>query len=147
MGDTKAGKSTVSGFVAKTLNSYADNIHVKFINLLLKQMGDGRRVKVEDQLVPCTNELQPIVIGDQIARLAPSFMNLSDENRIVLVDTPGFDDDIAADLSILKRIASWIQESSVPHSLIILVATLNTLLQAQAKNAARRCYIPSRHLP
>lgn len=83
----------------------------KFINLLLKHVGDGRRVKVGDKLESCTYNLESVVIDNQIQRLGTSFMNLGKEQRIVIVDTPGFDDTNATDFEILKRIASWLQES------------------------------------
>ncbi|KAJ3498534.1 hypothetical protein NMY22_g19594 [Coprinellus aureogranulatus] len=91
MGATGAGKSS-------------------FINLLLKHIGDDRKVKVGDQLASCTYDLQSVVIDNQIQRQG-SFANLTQEHRIVIVDTPGFDDTSATDFQILKRIASWLQES------------------------------------
>jgi hypothetical protein len=83
----------------------------KFINCLLDHIGDRRMVKVGDQLSSCTFDLQSVVIGDRIHRLGVSFLNLNEENRIVIVDTPGFEDTNATDFQILKRIASWLQES------------------------------------
>lgn len=77
-------------------------------------MGDGRKVKVGDQLASCTFDLQSIVIENQIQCQGVSFMNLNDDNRIVVVDTPGFDDTTASDFEILKRIARWLEESCVP---------------------------------
>ena len=88
----------------------------QFINHLLEYIGDKRkRVKVGDQLASCTFDLQSVVIDNQIQCRGVAFMNLNDDNRIVIVDTPGFDDKNASDFEILKRIAKWLEESYVPR--------------------------------
>jgi len=53
----------------------------------------------------CTANLQPVVIdpGDRF----PSLKNY----RVVMVDTPGFDDTFTSDVEILKRIAAWLTTS------------------------------------
>jgi hypothetical protein len=68
----------------------------------------GEPVKVGDALLSCTVHIQSIVVENQVSS---KFPHLPRETRIVIVDTPGFDDTIASDFEILKRIANWLQES------------------------------------
>ncbi|EDR05778.1 uncharacterized protein LACBIDRAFT_302493 [Laccaria bicolor S238N-H82] len=58
-------------------------------------------VQVGHDLRSCTTQLQPIVVNPP-----PSI--LFRDRRLVLVDTPGFDDTFAAESEILNRIASWL---------------------------------------
>jgi len=53
----------------------------------------------------CTANLESVVIdpGDRF----PSLKNY----RIVIVDTPGFDDTFVGDVGILRRIATWLTAS------------------------------------
>ncbi|KAF9484398.1 hypothetical protein BDN70DRAFT_849974 [Pholiota conissans] len=73
-----------------------------FINKLL---GEGT-VPVGHRLVSCTEQLKPIIVkpGDH-----PSLRGLS--GRLVIVDTPGFDDTYVEDAEILRRISVWLAAS------------------------------------
>ena len=111
MGATGAGKSTVSVHCKAYSNGGAD-VRLKFINFLLDAIGHGRqRVKVGDQLASCTFDLESVVIEGQATPGKVVTVNGNDQYRIVIVDTPGFDDTTASDFEILKRIARWLQES------------------------------------
>lgn len=68
---------------------------------------------VGDQLTSCTVDLQYIVIANQIQGRGVRFKNLTNEHRIVIVDTPGFDDTTVSDSQILTRIADGLRESYV----------------------------------
>ena len=65
-------------------------------------------MEVGENLLSCTVHLKSIVIPNQVDR---NFSYLPPETRVIIVDTPGFDDTIASDFEILKRIANWLQES------------------------------------
>ncbi|KAJ3516326.1 hypothetical protein NLJ89_g1188 [Agrocybe chaxingu] len=82
MGPTGAGKST-------------------FINYALGK----QRMTVGDDIDSCTTAVCPVVI-DPI----PGFPSLKGY-RLVLVDTPGFDDTLVDDMKILRRIAAWLAAS------------------------------------
>jgi len=59
-------------------------------------------VKVGHHLKSCTAELQPVVItSSQYPELG--------KQRLVIVDTPGFDDTYVSDSEILHRIALWLE--------------------------------------
>ena len=58
-------------------------------------------MKVGHDLKSCTADLQPVVITSlQHPQLGGQ--------RLVIVDTPGFDDTHVSDSEILSRIASWL---------------------------------------
>ncbi|KDR80545.1 hypothetical protein GALMADRAFT_115308 [Galerina marginata CBS 339.88] len=82
MGPTGAGKST-------------------FIN----EAADKQLLEVGQRMTSCTTQPCPVVI-DPI----PGFPNL-EGRRLVLVDTPGFDDTYKEDVDILKSIAKWLENS------------------------------------
>ncbi|EDR05892.1 uncharacterized protein LACBIDRAFT_302516 [Laccaria bicolor S238N-H82] len=58
-------------------------------------------VRVGHDMQSCTTQLQPIVVS-------PPHSILFRDRRVVLVDTPGFDDTFAAESEVLNRIASWL---------------------------------------
>jgi len=49
----------------------------------------------------CTKDLEVFSYKDQTGR------------RVVVVDTPGFDDDVESEFEILQRIAKWLKKSYV----------------------------------
>ena len=62
-------------------------------------------LEVGQSMTSCTNKPCPVVV-DPI----PGYPNLGNR-RLVLVDTPGFDDTYEEDVEILKRIATWLEKS------------------------------------
>jgi len=62
-------------------------------------------MKVGHKLTSMTANLEPVVI-DPSDRF-PSLKNY----RVVIVDTPGFDDTFVGDVEILQRIANWLTVS------------------------------------
>ena len=56
-------------------------------------------------LKSCTAALQPFIIDDALRDASGK------PRRLVLVDTPGFDDTNEADSEILRRIAVWLASS------------------------------------
>ncbi|THU87675.1 hypothetical protein K435DRAFT_867063 [Dendrothele bispora CBS 962.96] len=75
-----------------------------FINDFLGPGAPGR-MKVGDScsLDTCTTRIDYEIVNSSTRR------NL--KNRLVIVDTPGFDDHSKSDFEVLQEIASWIQES------------------------------------
>ncbi|CAA7262286.1 unnamed protein product [Cyclocybe aegerita] len=82
MGPTGAGKST-------------------FINHALGE----KQLAVGDDITSCTTIISPVVIGP-----IPGFPSLKGY-RLVLVDTPGFDDTVVDDFKMLERISAWLAAS------------------------------------
>ncbi|TEB18247.1 hypothetical protein FA13DRAFT_1746234 [Coprinellus micaceus] len=120
MGATGAGKST-------------------FINLLLGHIGSQRaRVRVGDQLASCTYDLESVVIEGQTTQGRVRPVNLTEQHRIVIVDTPGFDDTTASDFQILKRIANWLEESFRRNMILGGVIYLHDISQDRFSGTARR---------
>ena len=62
-------------------------------------------MEVSDHTTSCTTEPSPAYVIS-----IPKFPNLKGY-RLVLLDTPGFDDTFVDDVEILKRIADWLAES------------------------------------
>jgi len=60
---------------------------------------------VGHMLTSCTAYVEPVVVdaGERF----PSLKNY----RVIIVDTPGFDDTFVGDVEILKRIATWLTTS------------------------------------
>jgi len=54
---------------------------------------------------PCTANLEPVVVDP--GQMFPSLKNY----RVIIVDTPSFDDTFVGDVEILKRIATWLATS------------------------------------
>ena len=90
MGATGSGKSTVSRAcsVAMTGNSSG---RLQFINL-----ASGSSLRVGTGLEPCTTEIQ---LSDELAL---------DGRRVVLIDTPGFNDTSKSDTDILEMITAFL---------------------------------------
>ncbi|KAF8959511.1 hypothetical protein BDZ97DRAFT_1389380 [Flammula alnicola] len=71
-----------------------------FINSLLGP--NDRKLDVGHGLASCTSDMKPVIITE-----GPQLMG----RRLVLVDTPGFNDTILDDTEILKRISVWLTAS------------------------------------
>jgi hypothetical protein len=96
-------------WVSGSCCAYTANLTLRqFINKYLAGAGVLERVKVGDALRSCTVHIQSVVVENQISS---KFPHLPRETRVVIVDTPGFNDTAASDYEILKRIADWLQES------------------------------------
>ncbi|KAG2008133.1 TKL/TKL-ccin protein kinase [Coprinopsis cinerea AmutBmut pab1-1] len=89
MGATGAGKST-------------------FVNLALGPRRNGEHVRVGSNLESCTKSLEFVILD-----IPDRYRNLhsAGAKRIILVDTPGFDDTMESDVAILKRISNWLAKS------------------------------------
>ncbi|THU96282.1 hypothetical protein K435DRAFT_797433 [Dendrothele bispora CBS 962.96] len=71
-----------------------------FINDFLGKP-DRMKVGSPSSLVTCTTRIDYEIVNSSSQR----------KNRLVLVDTPGFDNESKSDFEVLQEIASWIQES------------------------------------
>ena len=60
----------------------------------------GRDVACITGYITCTQKVEPFIIT-----------RANDPRRIVLVDTPGFDDTFLDDTEVLRRIAIWLAQS------------------------------------
>ncbi|KAK7462165.1 hypothetical protein VKT23_007768 [Stygiomarasmius scandens] len=117
MGATGAGKST-------------------FINYILGE----DRMEVGHHLTSCTEVLAPtVVIPQKLPR------NLKD-HRVVIVDTPGFDDTHAEDVEILRRIATWLEKSYRKQMVLGGVIYLHDISQDRFTGTARRNLTMFNHL-
>ncbi|KAF5320959.1 hypothetical protein D9619_000394 [Psilocybe cf. subviscida] len=116
MGPTGAGKST-------------------FINLLL----GTERVPVGHSLNSCTRDLGPIDIpAATVQHFIPSWQPRSDTAKLIIVDTPGFDDTSADDSEILKRIADWLTASYGSGAKLAGVIYLQDICQRRVTGATKR---------
>ena len=95
MGPTGSGKTNVSGFVAPLTS----NSQVKNEQLTNKLTGNAEKQKASN-LKSSTRSVTPYPISHQGVRL-------------VLVDTPGFDDTDRQDTEILRVIADWLTQKYV----------------------------------
>lgn len=72
---------------------------------LINQLAGEEVMKVGHGLYSCTSSIQHTIISHP-----------TEENRrIILVDTPGFDDTYLDDVEILKIIARWLAHSYVQY--------------------------------
>jgi len=113
MGPTGVGKSTFANHLAKSVD---------------------QSVKVGDDLESCTVNLQPIPIP---AAKVPNNIAI-DGPRLVIVDTPGFDDTYADDSEILRRIAVWLASSYSKDMKLGGVIYLHDISQARMLGTTRR---------
>ena len=121
MGTTGAGKSSV-----RTLDfGRGTDAYIfcwKFINNLLNAAGNPRpEVKVGHGLQPCTTQLESVIIEGQTTRQGVRFKNLTQEHRIVIVDTPGFEGVKETDTRILCDIATWLKKRSAQLASFVMV--------------------------
>ncbi|GLB39679.1 putative 50S ribosome-binding GTPase [Lyophyllum shimeji] len=120
MGPTGAGKST-------------------FINILfgesLMDVGHG--------LTSCTTQLKYGVID---LATVPGYRHLGLQGRLVVVDTPGFDDTYDGDVDILRRIADWLEKSYRDSMVLAGVIYLHDVSQTRFSGTARRNLEMFRHI-
>ncbi|RXW17097.1 hypothetical protein EST38_g8749 [Candolleomyces aberdarensis] len=114
MGATGAGKSS-------------------FINSLLHYLKLDKSVVVGEELVSCTSQLESIIIEGQT-----NHWKRIKGHRIVVVDTPGFDDTYVGDFVILQRIARWLEESYRKRMVLGGVIYLHDISQDRFSGTARR---------
>jgi hypothetical protein len=76
-------------------------LSLQYINYALRK----DRLEVGHSVNSSTTEICPVVIEP-----IPDFPRLAG-HRLILVDTPGFDDTFVDDVEILKRIAKWLAAS------------------------------------
>ncbi|KAF8147716.1 P-loop containing nucleoside triphosphate hydrolase protein [Crassisporium funariophilum] len=110
MGPTGAGKST-------------------FINSLLGK----ERMRVGHYLTSCTAHLEFDIIPCDSRR----FPDLAGY-RVIIVDTPGFDDTYEGDAEILRRIADWLKNSYRQEMVLGGVIYLHDISQDRFSGTARR---------
>ncbi|KAF8184006.1 P-loop containing nucleoside triphosphate hydrolase protein [Pholiota molesta] len=81
-----------------------------FINYVLESIGKTQRVIVKHDLRSTTSHLNPVIVEFDHDH---GFTNPNSDNkgRLVLVDTPGFDDTTVNDAEILRRISVWLAMS------------------------------------
>lgn len=96
MGSTGSGKSTVCfslRFCCVAEKAHRSHLRLaQFINLV-----SGSSLGVSERLHSCTNTVQ---VGQTF--------NL-DGRRVVLIDTPGFDDTTQSDADVLRTIAAYLE--------------------------------------
>ena len=70
---------------------------------------------VGTRMVSCTQEISAVAIEEVPSKFKESeaINALLRGRRIVLVDTPGFDDTLTPDSTVLIRIAKWLESSFV----------------------------------
>ncbi|KDR82113.1 hypothetical protein GALMADRAFT_135478 [Galerina marginata CBS 339.88] len=104
-----------------------------FINYLLGE----NQMRVGHQLTSCTSDLE---VG---------YVNLSGEfqgSRLVIVDTPGFDDTYEGDTVILRRIAEWLEKSYGDNMILGGVLYLHDISNDRFSGTARRNLEMFQHL-
>jgi predicted GTPase len=94
VGLTGVGKSSVSD-LHPPLDIHS--LMMKFINLLAGK----EEVTVGHELLPCTTKITTVVLP----------YPLDGSRRVVMLDTPGFDDTLEADIEILVQISNWLERS------------------------------------
>lgn len=95
MGPTGAGKSSVMiSFIVVILL-------LKWPCQLINLIAGKPVVKVGEDLKSCTSSIEHVIVPHPT----------DSSRRIILVDTPGFNDTCLSDVEILKRIAFWLASS------------------------------------
>ncbi|KAF8959523.1 P-loop containing nucleoside triphosphate hydrolase protein [Flammula alnicola] len=102
-----------------------------FINTLL---GDAR-VTVGHSLKSCTPHLQPVIITTEVP---PALRNQLKGRRLIIVDTPGFDDTFVDDSEILRRISVWLAASYSKKMKLGGVIYLHDISQTRMLGTTRR---------
>ncbi|THU87669.1 hypothetical protein K435DRAFT_594871, partial [Dendrothele bispora CBS 962.96] len=95
-----------------------------FINFLLE---DGKEhVQVGHNLTSCTRNVTPVTLSPP----SPS--------RIIILDTPGFDDTFESDAEILRRITNWLATSYCKKMVLAGVIYLHDISQDRFTDTAKR---------
>ena len=95
MGPTGAGKSSV-------MNSYCYHIvQSQTIPQIINRIAGKDVVKIGHGLESCTSSIRHVIIPHPTDK----------GRRIILIDTPGFDDTYISDADILECIALWLARS------------------------------------
>jgi len=113
MGPSGAGKSTVRrkfGSVSSAPKHSLLPYLLQFINNVLEHLNADERAVVDDGFTACTSRVEHYAVP------------LKDSGRrLVLVDTPGFDNDQLDSAEVVRRIATWLEESCVPSYASVLM--------------------------
>lgn len=80
---------------------------------MINQLAGKEAVKVGHDLDSCTSAIQQVIVQHPTKK----------DRRIVLVDTPGFDDTYVNDVEILKSIAEWLADAYVQNLGYIQILT------------------------
>lgn len=90
--------------------SIVDDYFPQFINRILATGSPVRdRPVIGHELKSCTSQLQPILLTPTTYPELPREF----DGRLIIVDTPGFDDTYEDDSEILRRISVWLAASWV----------------------------------
>jgi hypothetical protein len=81
----------------------------QFVNNVLKLGSSDKVAPTSDGFKSCTEQLAHYIMPLQ--KEWADHYNIADTRRLVLVDTPGFDDTNVSDSEILRRIAVWLAAS------------------------------------
>ncbi|THU87671.1 hypothetical protein K435DRAFT_762475 [Dendrothele bispora CBS 962.96] len=124
MGATGVGKST-------------------FINYLF---GDGKEhVQVGHHLTSCTTNVTPAVFALPSSNRSSRNPELQ-SSRVIVLDTPGFDDTLESDAEILRRIANWLATSYRKKMVLAGVIYLHDISQDRFTGTAKRNLSMFNHL-
>ncbi|EAU89090.2 hypothetical protein CC1G_08498 [Coprinopsis cinerea okayama7 len=107
-----------------------------FINHILGDTSN-QRVKVGADVVSCTQLVQPVCID--IRDTFPYLMRPGDSGRLVLVDTPGFDDTYKGDMDILSRITKWLARSYSKSMTVRGVIFMHDITEVRLRGTMQRC--------
>ncbi|KAF6749528.1 P-loop containing nucleoside triphosphate hydrolase protein [Ephemerocybe angulata] len=105
-----------------------------FINKLLEETSNEEVAIVGCELASCTVNLLPV----RIKNLTWKVKALKDDDEVIIVDTPGFDDTMASDFEILKRIADWFKKSCQDGARLGGVIYLHDISQDRFSGTARK---------
>ncbi|KAF8959510.1 P-loop containing nucleoside triphosphate hydrolase protein [Flammula alnicola] len=115
MGPTGAGKSS-------------------FINALLGEESKTKLI-VGHSLKSCTPHLQPVIMTDVVSMSRHDQLK---DGRLIIVDTPGFDDTYVDDSEILRRISVWLAASYSQKMKLGGVIYLHDITQNRMLGMTRR---------
>ncbi|KAJ2921752.1 hypothetical protein H1R20_g15334, partial [Candolleomyces eurysporus] len=103
-----------------------------FINTLLDHFGIVKRFEVGSALASCTSQLESVVIEGQ----TNNWRRIRG-HRIIIVDTPGFDNTYAECFETLQQIARWLEESYRKKMVLGGVIYLHDISQTRLTGTAR----------